>query len=143
MGSAVAGSSVDVNGVWSRATAPGAANGAVFLTIKAAADDRLLAAESAVADRAELHDHQMDGGVARMRKVSAVKLPAGQDVTLQPGGMHVMLMGLKAPLVAGERFPLRLELERAGAVEVTVAVGAPGATLPTPSTHGHGSAKKH
>ena len=69
---------------------------------------------------------QMDGDVMRMREVGTIDVPAGGTVELQPGGLHLMLMGLKKPLVAGQAFPLTLRFEKAGAVEVQMKVVAPG-----------------
>jgi copper(I)-binding protein len=75
----------------------------------------------------ELHEMKMEGNVMRKREVSAVELPAGKAVELKPGGLHIMLMGLKAPLKEGDKFPLRLKFEKAGEVTVTVNVEAAGA----------------
>jgi copper(I)-binding protein len=65
-----------------------------------------------------------------MRQVDAVPLPAGQAVVLSPGGYHIMLMDLKAPLVAGQSFPLTLTFEKAGTVETNVMIGGVGASGP-------------
>ena len=69
----------------------------------------------------------MDGDVMRMRQVEAIEVPAGQRVELKPGGLHLMLMGLKQALPAGTRLPLKLRFERAGEVQVELAVEAAGA----------------
>ena len=68
----------------------------------------------------------MEGGIARMRMVHSLDVPAGAEVKLAPGGNHIMLEGLKAPLAAGERFQLTLRFARSGAVSVPVGVVAPG-----------------
>lgn len=125
---------------WSRATAPSAPNGGAYLTIenKGAAADRLLAARGDVAERVELHTHTMKDGVMQMRPVEAIEVPAGGKVELKPGGLHVMLLGLKAPLVKDQRFPLTLVFERAGEVPVDVVVDAAGTAAPsTGMKHGH------
>ena len=71
--------------------------------------------------------HLMEGDVMRMRAVKAIEVNPGEPVTLKPGGLHVMLMGLKAQLKDGEQFPLTLTFEKAGSVAVDVAVEAAGA----------------
>ena len=109
---------------WSHATAPGQPVGGAYLKLdnKGPAGDRLLGASTAVAERVELHSMTMDGDVMRMRALDAIDLPAGRSVALKPGGTHLMLVGLKAPLKAGEKFPLKLRFEKAGEVEVVVNV---------------------
>ena len=124
---------------FSRATAPAAMAGAAYMTIDnaGAAGDRLLSAASPVAGRVELHTIVKDGDVMRMREVEGgIAVPAGGRATLQPGGFHVMLMELKAPLREGDRFPLRLTFEKAGIVEVEVAIEKAGAGAPM-SGHKH------
>ena len=119
---------------WARATAPGQPIGGGYLTLdnQGKSGDRLLGASTAVAARVELHSMTMDGDVMRMRALDAIDLPAGRSVALKPGGTHLMLVGLKAPLKAGEKFPLKLRFEKAGEVEVVVNVegAAAGATAP-------------
>lgn len=114
---------------FARATAATAKTGAVYLTIvnRGARDDRLIAASSPVAERSGAHVTTDDNGVMRMRPVPSVEIKAGGRVEFQPGGMHVMLIGLKAPLRVGQAFPLTLTFEKAGAVAVTVVVEKPGA----------------
>lgn len=123
---------------WARASAGPARNGAAFLAIEnAGAADRLVAAEGEVAERVELHTHTMDGNVMQMRRVEALDIPAQGEAVLQPGGIHIMLIGLKQPLREGERFPLTLTFEEAGTVTVEVAVEGVGSMGPHGSA-GHG-----
>ena len=129
---------------WARASAGMAANGAVFLTVAnhGTASDQLVGASSPVCDSAQLHTHLMADGVMQMRPVAAVDVPAGGTVELKPGGLHVMLLGLKAPLKTGESFPLTLNFAKAGATTVEVKVLAPGAmgmggAGGMPGMHGH------
>jgi copper(I)-binding protein len=82
----------------------------------------LVSANSPIAAKAELHTHVMLGEVMKMQQVESVAIPAGGDVKFAPGGNHVMLFGLKKPLVAGEYFPLTLVFEKSGAVDVEVKV---------------------
>jgi hypothetical protein len=113
---------------WSRAAGAGG-QGAGYLTIanRGAAADRLLSASSPASGRMELHTHVNDNGVMRMREVPAIDLPAGQTVTLRPGGLHLMFMGLTQALQQGSTVPVTLRFERAGPVTVPLAVQAAGA----------------
>ena len=105
------------------------AGGGFLKLVNAGADDRLVAASSEVAGAVELHMMSMKGDVMQMRQVDAIDLKAGQTVELKPGGYHLMLMGLKAPLKAGSSFPLKLKFEKAGEVTVNVQVEAAGAGM--------------
>ena len=98
--------------------------GAAYLTVRNGgdADDRLIGVASEVADRAELHGSKMQDGVMRMRPVEAVEVPAHGQAALKPGGLHVMLIGLKAPLEEGGSFALTLTFENAGEVEVVTTI---------------------
>lgn len=109
---------------WARATAPGAPAGAAFMVIENRADagDALVSADAGVADSVELHTHTMDAGVMKMRKVERIAIPAKGETALKPGGLHVMFIGLKAPLVEGQSFNLGLTFEKAGRIVVPVTV---------------------
>jgi copper(I)-binding protein len=128
---AVAIAQVDVTAPWARATAPGTQTGAAYVTLAAPAGDRLVGAETPVARTAEIHTHLMEGGIARMRQVDAVEVPAGRPVVFAPGGLHVMLVGLGRQLRRGETFPLTLVFEKAGRVTAQVRVEGPGAQGPS------------
>jgi len=121
---------LEVSDAWARATPAKAENGVAYLTIRAPTPDRLLSVSSPVAKKAELHTMEMAGMVMKMRPLAGLDIPAGQPVTLKPGGEHIMLIGLSGPLREGQSFPLTLTFEKAGSREVTVAVGKPGATGP-------------
>jgi periplasmic copper chaperone A len=87
--------------------------------------DKLISAKTTVAQSVEIHTMKMDGNIMRMREISGIDLPAGQEVLFGQGtdnGYHLMLMGLKEPLKDGEPFKLILKFERAGEVEVLVQV---------------------
>jgi copper(I)-binding protein len=110
---------------WARPTTSQAQAGGAFLVLdnRGRAADRLISASSPVAEKVELHTHVMDGTVMRMRPVEGgIALPPGQKVELKPGGMHVMLMGLKQQLKEGETFPLTLRFEAAGEIAIDVRV---------------------
>lgn len=109
---------------FARATAPTARAGSAYMTIvnSAATADRLLRAESVVAGRVELHTVIKEGDVMRMREVPAIDVPANGKATLAPGGLHVMLMELKAPLKAGDTASITLVFEKAGRIDVAVPI---------------------
>lgn len=114
---------------WARASAGQAVNGAVYLTLTNSGKEteRLVAASSPVAGTVELHNHVVDNGVMKMRQVDGVDVEPGAPIEFKPGGLHVMLIGLKAPLKQGDSFPLTLTFQRGGAVNVDVAVSGAGA----------------
>jgi len=118
-----------VERAWSHASLRGVKNGAAFLVIanRGQAPDRLVGASSPLADKVELHTHLRDGDIMRMRQVPAIELKPGETLAMGPGGLHVMLLGLKQPLEAGGKLPLTLTFERAGRVEVMAAIEARGA----------------
>jgi periplasmic copper chaperone A len=118
---------------WSRATPGQSPNGAVFMKIEnqGQAEDKLLSASSDVADIVQIHEHVMEGDVAKMRPVDSIVLPAQSVTELKPGGYHIMLMGLKEPLVEYGTFNLTLTFEKAGSIEVEVQVEEAGAAEPT------------
>jgi periplasmic copper chaperone A len=123
-------SQLEVSNAWARATPGKAENGAAYLTIQSPTSDRLMSVSSPVAKKAELHSMSMEGMVMKMRPLAGVDIPAGQPVTLKPGGQHIMLEGLGAPLREGQSFPLTLTFEKAGTRTVTVAIENPGAAGP-------------
>ena len=119
--------SIRVAAPWARASVSPV--GGAFLTIvnKGASDDRLTAVTTPVAATAELHRTENDNGIMKMIPVDGIEVKAGQAVVLAPGGYHVMLMQLKAPLKEGTSFPMTLTFEKAGKIDVTVKVGKVGA----------------
>ncbi|MBK8907598.1 MAG: copper chaperone PCu(A)C [Rhodospirillales bacterium] len=140
---------ITVKSPWARASAGAARAGAAFMTIEnaGAEDDRLISASADVSKTVELHTHLMDGDVMKMRPVDAVDVQAGGTAVLQPGGDHVMFMGLQQPLKEGESFPLTLTFETAGSITVDVPVVGAGAMGPghggmgtSPHDMGHGKA---
>ncbi|MCU0977256.1 MAG: copper chaperone PCu(A)C [Steroidobacteraceae bacterium] len=125
---ATAQSALTATGAWSRATPPGTTVGAAYLVIdnRASRSDRLLSASSPRATRVEVHATVHEGDTARMKRVDPLHVGAGERIELEPGGMHLMLMGLDAPLREGEQVPLVLRFEVAGEVRVKARVYAPG-----------------
>lgn len=104
---------VAVESPWVRASVPQQQATGAFMRLTARTDLRLVAARSDVAAATEVHEMTMQGQMMRMREVAAVALPRGRSVALAPGGYHIMLIGLKRPLVAGEQVPITLVLEDA------------------------------
>ena len=109
---------------FARETPPGARTGGAYFTVVNAGKeaDTLTAVASPAAARASLHTMTMDGTMMKMRSIASLPVPAGGTLTLAPGGYHVMLEDLAKPLVKGDRIPLRLTFEKAGAVDVVVNV---------------------
>jgi len=133
-GAAAAGNDAEVGDIlvedaWARATMKAVKNGAVYFVLHnaGAAKDFLVAAETPAARKAGLHTHTMKDGVMEMGPVERIAVEPGSPAVLEPGGLHVMLMGLKAPLKEGDSFPLTLTFEDAGTATVEVEVKAMGA----------------
>lgn len=123
--SGVAHAQVAVNAPWVRATVPQQTATGAFMRLTASRDLRLIGARSDVAQNTEVHEMAMQGQMMRMREVAAVPLPRGQAVALAPGGYHVMLIGLKRPLSAGDQVTLTLTFEDAGGKRSEQTVQAP------------------
>ena len=109
---------------------PGTSNGAAYLASienKGAVADRLVRASTPAAARVELHTMAVDSqGVMRMREIDGIALAPKAKVQMKPGaGLHMMLIGVKEPLKEDASFPMTLEFERAGKVEVKVVVSRP------------------
>ncbi|MDB6002010.1 MAG: hypothetical protein JWP52_3709 [Rhizobacter sp.] len=108
---------------YARSTSAGKRIGGGYLKLdNQGGADRLLSVTAPVSAKVELHTMSMDGNVMRMREVDGIDLPAGKSVELKPGGMHIMFVDLKAPLKAGDSFPLTLKFQKAGETTVTVKV---------------------
>lgn len=121
---------------WTRATAGSVGAGYVTIVNTGKAADQLVSASSPVASKTEIHTMTMDGGVMKMRPLpNGLGIPAGKTTSLKPGGYHLMLIGLKAPLVEGKLVPLTLTFAKAGTVKVELKVEAAGAAEPAHSNH--------
>jgi periplasmic copper chaperone A len=115
---------VHVTDAKSRPTAPGG-TGVVYMTVTSSADDSITALSAPIADKAEMHRTvKGDGGIMRMEPVATLPLKANEAATFGPGGLHVMLTGLRKPLAAGDSFPLTVTFAHAAPVTVTVSVGS-------------------
>ncbi len=125
-----------VKSAWARATPPGASVGAAYVTLRngGSADDRLLGAATPTAKTVAPHLTSEENGVAAMRPLGDLAVPAGGTLEMRPGATHLMLMGLAAPLQEGDSVPLTLVFEKAGAVTIPLEVAPIGADL---SGHQH------
>jgi copper(I)-binding protein len=109
---------------WSRATASGMPMGAAYLSITntGKAADVLLAASTPAAARVEMHQTTIVDGISRMRPLAEVAIAPGSTVKIEPGGIHLMLVDLKAPLEKDRQIPLDLTFRRAGKITVMIRV---------------------
>lgn len=126
-----------VNAPYARAVPPGQPNSAVFMQISNASDqDRaLVGAASPAAEVTELHTHRMEDGMMKMRKVEQIDLPANSTLSLQPGGLHVMLIGLKQQLQPGDEVSLTLLFDQDNELVLTAPVRTIMPSGQIPSTH--------
>jgi copper(I)-binding protein len=120
---------ITVSDAWARPTPPSSTVAAAYLTIvnHGIKPDRLTGVSTPAAARAALHRTVSQNGMMAMEAVPALALAPGGRIEVKPGGLHIMLFGLRKPLASGDEFPLALQFDGAGTVTVTVKVGAPGA----------------
>ena len=119
----IAAAEVTVSEPWARASILANRPGAAYLTLQSDVADRLVAIETPVAATVMLHGSATDAnGVSRMIHIEALDIAPGASLTLAPGGMHLMLMGLADKLDEGSSFPLTLTFEIAGDITVEVQV---------------------
>ncbi|MEZ5722725.1 MAG: copper chaperone PCu(A)C [Paracoccaceae bacterium] len=122
---------LEISGGFARATPPMARVGAGFLTIRSLGPaDRLVGFSTPACNRPELHTHIAEGDVMQMRRIEAIEVPAGGVARLEPGGAHLMMIDLNAPLEEGGTVALTLVFETAGEVPVEVPVLGIGAMGP-------------
>ena len=115
---------LSITNAWSRSTPPGVTVGVAYFMLKndTGKSDRLLKITTPVASKLQVHRTEILDGMARMREVAVLHVDAGQTLEFAPNGLHVMLMGLKQPLVEGTTFEIELLFEVAGPRNVKVAV---------------------
>jgi copper(I)-binding protein len=130
---ATAAAQVKVDHAWARPTVQGQQSGGGFFSATSEAGDRLLGGSTPMAQRLELHSMAMQGDVMQMRQIDAIELPPGKTVALQPGGLHLMFVGLTQPLAVGSKVPVTLKFEKAGEVKVEFEV----MTRPDTPMHKH------
>lgn len=115
---------VTVNDPYVRAVPPVVRTSAAFMQLQSsdAVERFLVGADSPAAAAVELHMHTMDDGVMRMRQIPHIHLPPGRTVALEPGGLHIMLFDLKAPLTPGDEVPITLTFEDGSSKGITAVV---------------------
>ena len=120
----VAAEVIQVEKAFSRASIPGMSMSAAFMTLKNTGkeDHLLVEAVSSLASSTELHGHVKVNDMMRMRQMQHVHIDAGKSKTLQPGGLHVMFIGLEKQLIQGETFKLKLIYEDGSEQMLTVPV---------------------
>ena len=128
---------IAVTAAWARATPPGASTGAGYVTVENSGreEDRLVGAISPVAASVLIHQTSEWDGIARMRAAGDLLIQPGETLAMRPGGAHLMLIGLSAPLAEGDKVPVTLAFEKAGAVTVDLAVAPIGAGAPADARH--------
>ncbi|HET9230117.1 MAG TPA: copper chaperone PCu(A)C [Vitreimonas sp.] len=119
-----------VENAWAAPTPGGVDVSAGYLTLVngAPTEDILLGVSSPRADRVEVHEMTMEGGVMQMRAVERLAIAPGQSIELAPNGRHLMFYGVTQPFAADETIPVRLTFEHAGAIDVSLPVRRPGAS---------------
>ena len=121
---AYAGPTVTATDAWVRGTVPSQDTTGAFMTLTSTEDAKLVAVATPIAKIAEVHQTMNHAGMMHMEAVKSLPLPAGKPVALQPGGYHVMLMGVKGPVKPDSKVPLTLTLEDAKGKRSTVTVEA-------------------
>lgn len=123
---------IRLEAAWARASIGTSRPAAAYLTIvnEGQGADRLLAVQTPLAARAEIHQTVSEGEVVKMKPVGTVEVPAGATLELKPGGLHIMLMGLHEPLKKGAAFSLTLVFEKNGSGTIEARIAGPGATQP-------------
>ena len=101
---------VEVRDAWARPAEQGG-NGAVYFVIHSSAAEELTRVSSDVAEAVEMHESKMNGDVMEMRQLQSIPLGAGEEVLLEPGGLHVMLVNLERDLKAGDEIEITLHFK--------------------------------
>jgi copper(I)-binding protein len=114
-----------ISDAWARATVPGQPVAAAYMKIDSAVAATLTHVETDVAKQVQVHNMQIEGGVMKMREHGQLEIPAGKTVTLAPGGLHLMLLGLKQPLKAGDSIQMQLTFVDANKKKTTSAINVP------------------
>jgi copper(I)-binding protein len=115
-----------VSDAWTRPAAAGMPMGVAYFVVRngGASADTIVAATTPAAARVEFHQTTLADGMSRMRPLREIAVPAGATIAIAPGGIHLMLVELVAPLSAGTRVPLTLVFRNAGKVQISLAVEA-------------------
>ncbi|MCD9568321.1 copper chaperone PCu(A)C [Pseudomonas protegens] len=127
-----ASAATQVDNAWVRATVAGQHASGAFMDLTASSDSKLVEVQSPVAKNVQIHQSSMHNDVMSMQQVDAVALPAGQKVSLDTHGYHVMLMELTGQIKAGDKVPLTLTVENAKGEKETIKVEAEARALNAP-----------
>jgi periplasmic copper chaperone A len=138
---------IDVKDAWARSTTSQQSSTGAYMKLTASSPMKVVDVSSPAAGIVEIHEMFMDKDIMKMRAVNGLALPAGQAVELKPGGLHVMLMDLKAPVKAGDVIPIQLTLESADGKRQNLEVKAEARAMNMPAGHGahgaHGAQGSH
>ena len=126
---------------WARATVGSGGNGVVYLKLSNHGEeiDRLISVSTPIAENASVHETLERSGMISMRPAGVIEIAIGGTRILEPGGLHIMLMGLNTPIREGDVFPLTVTFEKAGPVEIQVAAEGIGAMKPSSTNSDRGS----
>ncbi|MDT3421750.1 copper(I)-binding protein [Pseudomonas protegens] len=127
-----ASAATQVDNAWVRATVAGQHASGAFMDLTASSDSKLVEVQSPVAKNVQIHQSSMHNDVMSMQQVDAVALPAGQKVSLDTHGYHVMLMELTGQIKAGDKVPLTLTVENAKGEKENIKVEAQARALNAP-----------
>ncbi len=117
---------ISIKSGWARPGIAGNTTAAYFVMSNPLNDaDKLLSAQSNVANATEIHLSSMVDGIMSMQEQDYVEIPANSEVEFKPQGYHIMFIGLKKDLVVGDQIELKLNFEKAGAITITVPVQEP------------------
>lgn len=139
-GTAISVGDIEITGAFTRATLPNAPVAGGFLTLvnKGVEDDVLVSASTDIARETQIHEMAMEGDVMKMRQLAdGIPVPAGETVTLAPGGLHIMFMGLNGPLEEGTHIPVTLTFAKAGTIDLTLTVAGVAADAAADGHSGH------
>lgn len=121
---ATAQAEIIVSNPWVRATVAQQQATGAFMQITSTSPVRLVAVESPIAEHVEIHEMKMEGDVMKMRQIDGLNVEPGKALELQPGGYHIMFLGLRNPVREGDQIPLQLRFESKGKPTETIAVKA-------------------
>ena len=127
---------VSVQDPYVRLAPPNAAATAAFMVIRNTGDKdvKVVKADNPVSKATELHTHLNEGGVMKMRPVPAIEIKAKGEAALKPGGLHVMMIDLKAPLKEGDSVPITLTFDDGSSKQVDAKV-LRATAVPAPTEH--------
>jgi copper(I)-binding protein len=123
---------IEIDTPWARATIGTARPGSAYVTFRNTGDlpEELVEISTPAAAHPEVHEMTHEGGVMKMRPAGPLEIPPGEEVRLEPGGMHIMLMQLRQPLEEGERIPITFIFGEAGEITVSAPITSLAARTP-------------